>query len=52
MAILLVWGVLLGAILGRVFKVLVLFPACAFLLAAGPLMASTACCARFLNSPC
>ena len=34
MAILLIWSVLLGAVLGRFFKVLVLIPACAFLLAA------------------
>ena len=34
MAILLIWSVLLGAVLGRFFKVLVLVPACAFLLAA------------------
>ncbi len=33
MAILLIWSVLLGAILGRFFKVLVLVPACALLLA-------------------
>jgi hypothetical protein len=33
-AILLIWSVLLGAVLGRFFKVLVLVPACAFLLAA------------------
>jgi hypothetical protein len=32
-AILLIWSVLLGAVLGRFFKVLVLVPACAFLLA-------------------
>jgi hypothetical protein len=32
-AILLIWSVLLGAILGRFFKVLVLVPACAFVLA-------------------
>jgi hypothetical protein len=30
MAILLIWSVLLGAVLGRFFKVLVLVPACAF----------------------
>jgi hypothetical protein len=34
MAILLIGSVLLGAILGRFFKVLVLIPACAFVLAA------------------
>jgi hypothetical protein len=34
MAILLIWSVLLGAVLGRFFKVLVLVPACTFLLAA------------------
>jgi hypothetical protein len=34
MAILLIWSVLLGAVLGRFFKVLVLVPACAFVLAA------------------
>jgi hypothetical protein len=34
MAILLIWSALLGAVLGRFFKVLVLVPACAFLLAA------------------
>lgn len=34
MAILLIWSVLLGAVLGRFFKVLVLVPACAFLLVA------------------
>jgi hypothetical protein len=34
MAILLIWSVLLGAVLGRFFKALVLVPACAFLLAA------------------
>jgi hypothetical protein len=34
MAILLIWSVLLGAILGRFFKVLVLVPACALVLAA------------------
>ena len=34
MAILSIWSVLLGAVLGRFFKVLVLVPACAFLLAA------------------
>jgi hypothetical protein len=33
MAILLIWSVLLGAVLGRSFKVLVLVPACAFALA-------------------
>jgi hypothetical protein len=33
-AILLIWSVLLGAVLGRFFKVWVLVPACAFLLAA------------------
>jgi hypothetical protein len=33
-AILFIWSVLLGAILGRFFKVLVLIPACAFVLAA------------------
>lgn len=33
MTILLIWSVLLGAVLGRFFKVLVLVPACAFLLA-------------------
>jgi hypothetical protein len=33
-AILLIWSVLLGAVLGRFFKVLVLVPACAFVLAA------------------
>jgi hypothetical protein len=33
-AILLIWSVLLGAVLGRFFKILVLVPACAFLLAA------------------
>jgi hypothetical protein len=32
MAILLIWSVLLGAVLGRFFKVLVLVPACAFVL--------------------
>jgi len=34
MAILLIWSVLLGAVLGRFFKVLVLVPACGFLLLA------------------
>ncbi len=34
MAILLIWSVLLGAVLGRFFKVLVLVPAGAFVLAA------------------
>ena len=34
MAILLIGSVLLGAVLGRFFKVLVLVPACAFVLAA------------------
>ena len=34
MAILLIWSFLLGAVLGRFFKVLVLVPACAFVLAA------------------
>jgi len=33
-AILLIWSVLLGAILGRFFKVLVLVPACTLVLAA------------------
>jgi hypothetical protein len=33
-AILLIWSVLLGAVLGRFFKVLVLVPACALVLAA------------------
>jgi hypothetical protein len=33
MAILLIWSVLLGAVLGRFFKVWVLVPACAVLLA-------------------
>jgi hypothetical protein len=33
-AILLIWSVLLGAVLGRFFKALVLVPACAFVLAA------------------
>jgi hypothetical protein len=33
-AILLIWSVLLGAVLGRIFKALVLVPACAFVLAA------------------
>jgi hypothetical protein len=32
-AILLIWSVLLGTVLGRFFKVLVLVPACAFILA-------------------
>ncbi|MDQ6867889.1 MAG: hypothetical protein M3178_05640 [Pseudomonadota bacterium] len=35
MAILLIGSILLGAVLGRFFKVLVLVPACAFILAAG-----------------
>ena len=34
MAIRLIWSALLGAVLGRFFKVLVLVPACAFLLVA------------------
>ena len=34
MAILLIWSLLLGAVLGRFFKVLVLLPASAFVLAA------------------
>lgn len=34
MAILLIWSVLLGVVLGRFFKVWVLVPACAFVLAA------------------
>jgi hypothetical protein len=34
MAILLIWSVLLGAVLGLFFNVLVLVPACAFVLAA------------------
>ncbi|MGH6794530.1 MAG: hypothetical protein ACREDD_00075 [Methylocella sp.] len=34
MAIMLIWSVLLGAVLGRFFKVVVLVPACALLLAA------------------
>ena len=34
MAIRLIWSALLGAVLGRLFKVLVLVPACAFLLVA------------------
>ncbi len=34
MAILVIWSVLLGAVLGRFFKVLVLVPACALVLAA------------------
>jgi hypothetical protein len=34
MAILLIWSVLLGAVLGWFFKVLVLVPACGFLLLA------------------
>ena len=34
MAILLIWSVLVGAILGRFFRVLVLVPASAFVLAA------------------
>jgi hypothetical protein len=34
MAILLIWSVLLGAIFGRFFKVWILIPACAFVLAA------------------
>jgi hypothetical protein len=33
-AILLIWSFLLGAVFGRFFKVLVLVPACAFVLAA------------------
>jgi hypothetical protein len=33
-ATLLIWNILLGAVLGRFFKVLVLVPACAFVLAA------------------
>jgi hypothetical protein len=33
-AIRLIWSALLGAVLGRLFKVLVLVPACAFLLVA------------------
>ena len=43
---------LLGAVLGRFFKVLVLVPACALVLAAvlvGPLTSSTTCCVRSLN---
>jgi hypothetical protein len=34
MAILLIWSVLLGAVLGRFFKVFVLVPACTLILAA------------------
>jgi hypothetical protein len=33
-AILVIWSILLGAVLGRFFKVLVLVPACALVLAA------------------
>jgi hypothetical protein len=51
--IVLVGRVLLGAVLGRFFKVLVLVPAVAFALAVVLVRSadgSTACCARFLNS--
>ena len=56
MTILLIGSVLFGAVLGRFFKFLIFFvPTCAFVLGAvlvNRLTSSTACCARFSNSPC